>query len=605
MQVHNEATQFTLSNTTKQILADIRKDRNFNVDQYIHLKCELLNSYMRKSNLKTCVIAVSGGVDSAVVLALCNYASKMNNSPILNVVPVCMPATLIDGVVNQRELQPKVEELCEALGLTNTFINMNGYQSGSIVKSIKNTVEKAFNVVGSTWAEGQLVPYARTPVLYYITSLFTDKKEPAIVVGTTNRDEGACLGYVGKASDGMVDVQLISDMHKSEVYQVAKKLGVPDSIINAVPTGDMFDSRTDEEVFGASYDIVEIFISAHSGIRDDFSHRLLINNEDSDNLSKCFSSLIKLHRYNAHKYNVGSPAIHLDIMPSGISSPIIPGCVFGWKPDFELKYKENMFKLGNIIKPKFVAPVPFNDLSAITFGYNLHRNNIHLPAETKIRQYGDIKILENLLSPDLNSILLNMFKCNKSKKSNERGYITGESTYGSNRVSWYSVEFADLLWKTIRKTIDTLVVDDHTSNCSAVATDSIYRAVGINPLMRFIGYDDGGLLVPHYDYSYIDENYKSLYSLVIYLTTNKSGKTRFHKENDVEIKALNDWPLERALKFNEECVFDDFILEYAPVKFSAAIFPHYMLHDSMPIVNEEKIIIRTDIMFEQVKFSGF
>ena len=53
--------------------------------------------------------------------------------------------------------------------------------------------------------------------------------------GTTNRDEGAYLGFFGKASDGMVDLQPISDLHKSEVRALATRLGVPAEIVEAAP----------------------------------------------------------------------------------------------------------------------------------------------------------------------------------------------------------------------------------------------------------------------------------------------------------------------------------------------------------------------------------
>ncbi|WP_258957573.1 hypothetical protein [Legionella sainthelensi] len=42
-----------------------------------------------------------------------------------------------------------------------------------------------------------------------------------------NRDEGSYVGFFGKASDAMVDIQLISDLHKSEVKKLALFLNIP------------------------------------------------------------------------------------------------------------------------------------------------------------------------------------------------------------------------------------------------------------------------------------------------------------------------------------------------------------------------------------------
>ena len=72
--------------------------------------------------------------------------------------------------------------------------------------------------------------------------------------------QGGYIGFFGKASDGMVDIQLISDLHKSEVHALARHLDVPASVIAAVPTGDVFDGRTDEEMIGASYDFIELYM---------------------------------------------------------------------------------------------------------------------------------------------------------------------------------------------------------------------------------------------------------------------------------------------------------------------------------------------------------
>ena len=45
----------------------------------------MLNEYMRKSGLKGCVVSVSGGVDSAVIMALVEKAKRKENSPIQRV----------------------------------------------------------------------------------------------------------------------------------------------------------------------------------------------------------------------------------------------------------------------------------------------------------------------------------------------------------------------------------------------------------------------------------------------------------------------------------------------------------------------------------------
>ena len=117
----------------------------------------------------------------------------------------------------------------------------------------------------------------------------------------------------------MVDVQLISDIYKSEVYKVAEKLNIPKSILNVTPTGDMYDNRIDEEVFGASYDFVELymyFLHLNKSKKDDFKQSLSI--EALSEFVFYSKNLEKLHKYNKHKYLAKSPAIHLDLYDSGL-----------------------------------------------------------------------------------------------------------------------------------------------------------------------------------------------------------------------------------------------------------------------------------------------
>lgn len=231
MKVYNEQSDKKISDKLKEILKNIRKNRNFDAKDYIEAKTNLLNAYMRKSKLKACVIAISGGIDSAVVLGIVKKASEKENSPIKRIVPMLLPILKSTGVTNQEGATSRGEELCKSLGLKPYIVDLT-----SVNNEIRNSLEPVIGITGEDWAIGQLGPYSRTPILYYTTSLLNQAGFGAIICGTTNKDEGAYLGYVGKASDGLVDVQVISDIHKSEVYKVAKELGIPKSIIDVTPS---------------------------------------------------------------------------------------------------------------------------------------------------------------------------------------------------------------------------------------------------------------------------------------------------------------------------------------------------------------------------------
>lgn len=325
MKVYNEQSDKKISNQLKQILEDVRIKRNFNPRTYIDEKANLLNAYMRKSKLKACVIAISGGIDSAAVLGIVKKASMMSNSPIEKIVPMLLPISKSIGVTNQEDATLRGKELCESLDLKPYVVDLS-----LVNNEIRNSLEPVLEITGEAWAIGQLGPYSRTPILYYTTSLLNQAGFGAIICGTTNKDEGAYLGYVGKASDGLVDVQIISDIHKSEVYKVAKELGIPSSIIDVTPSGDMYDKRTDETVFGASYDFVELYLNyLNMENKQEFIESL--DEESKAQFEFYGKNLENLHRYNSHKYISKSPAVHLDLYDSSVKG--------GWDNYYEVTKK--------------------------------------------------------------------------------------------------------------------------------------------------------------------------------------------------------------------------------------------------------------------------
>ncbi|HAF76372.1 MAG TPA: NAD(+) synthase, partial [Maribacter sp.] len=66
------------------------------------------------------------------------------------------------------------------------------------------------------------------------------------------------VGFYTKYGDGGVDLSPIADLMKTEVYDIAKTLGVNKEIIDAAPTDGLWgDDRTDEDQIGASYPELE------------------------------------------------------------------------------------------------------------------------------------------------------------------------------------------------------------------------------------------------------------------------------------------------------------------------------------------------------------
>lgn len=289
-----------------------RKKRKFNTKNYINKKAKKLNEYMKNCNLDCCVIAVSGGLDSSVTLGIVKKAQLKYNSPIKRIEAISIPCNT-DGATNQDIAYLK------AKNVANHFdIKIKKIEISNPVMNFTKSIEKQIGLNSDPWSRGQAVSYFRTSSIYYTTSLLTNNGFKSIVIGTTNRDEGAYIGYFGKASDGMVDVQLISDIHKYELKKIAKYLDIPNQIINDSPTGDMYDGRLDEEVFGTPYDFVEFYTYYLEKSKNE--KKILINKMKKNNCFEEFQlmaiNIENMHRYNGHKYLGSSPAVHLDIIPA-------------------------------------------------------------------------------------------------------------------------------------------------------------------------------------------------------------------------------------------------------------------------------------------------
>lgn len=332
MRIRQRNQAATLGDQLAALLSAMREARRFEPGSYIDDTAALLNTYLERHQLGAAVVAISGGVDSGLVAALVAHASARPDSPLRRIVYVTAPVHSTGVVTGQNTaaaLAAKSMAAAAAQAGDNVDVTQCTLDLSDSYDHLEAATRAALGEEPDRWARGQLAATIRTPAVYYMASMLTAAGTPAVVVGTTNRDEGAWLGYVGKTSDGAVDIQPISDIHKSEVYACAEHLGVPVEVRDATPTGDMYDNTIDTDVFGAPYDFVELYLGllcdpelhAHAARR--------WNPDTADEYNTLAAALEALHAANAHKYLVGDPAVHLDLyprtVPGGQQNP-------GWVP---------------------------------------------------------------------------------------------------------------------------------------------------------------------------------------------------------------------------------------------------------------------------------
>lgn len=296
-----------------QPLIDLTKSlRQFDAKKYLLQKVCLINQFFSQNNLDACVLGISGGVDSAVCLKLLEKASQQENSPIKKIRALLLPIYSV-GTSGQDVATSRAEELVQ-----NTKCEWLIQDLTSAAAAYLEQTDK-YQQDSSAWAVGQLASIVRTPCLYFHAALLQQQGFASLVVGTTNRDEGAYLGFFGKASDAMVDLQPIADLHKSEVYQLAKLLGVPESIVQSAPRGDVWDNKADEEMIGAPYWFIELYLLMKEfNLVNDFILNNYLCPAEWEIFQQYAAAVEKQHQKNAHKYQVGSSAHFIDLMPRKI-----------------------------------------------------------------------------------------------------------------------------------------------------------------------------------------------------------------------------------------------------------------------------------------------
>lgn len=174
------------------------------------------------------VLGLSGGLDSATVAALCARALGPDR-----VLALIMPAP----VSPHRDVEA-AKKLAHGLGVRQKTIPLR-----SILEAFREHLDN-----GDKRAMGNLAARVRMTLLYYQANRLN-----YLVVGTGNKSE-ISVGYTTKYGDSACDILPLGDLYKTEVRELAKSLGVPESVIEKTPSAGLWPGQTDEGELGMSYE---------------------------------------------------------------------------------------------------------------------------------------------------------------------------------------------------------------------------------------------------------------------------------------------------------------------------------------------------------------
>lgn len=214
-----------------------------------------IKEYANKAGIKTLVLGLSGGVDSALVALLC----KRTGLPLLC---VNMPCHSSDSAYN------RAKAFADEYNLNITKIDLSSAHDVIYGQAKKLEVGRIKFDANRPVAVGGLRSCLRAPTLSFFANA-----TGGLIIGTGNRSEDNLTRYFQKYGDGCVDISPISDLFKAEVYELFNYLAVKMSdmlnndmppaakaISDAKPTADLWgpdSGQEDEKELGISYEEIE------------------------------------------------------------------------------------------------------------------------------------------------------------------------------------------------------------------------------------------------------------------------------------------------------------------------------------------------------------
>lgn len=223
---------------------DLKKICEDNWEYFVEQMIEFIrikhnyNSASGKSN--KAVIGISGGVDSALVAALAVRALGPDN-----VILVKMPYV---GMSSKGSIEDS-DLLAAQLGVNDIRESPINEIADAIIRAAEASGKKM-----SALGKGNAMARARMSVLYAIAG-----ENDGRVLDTCNLTE-VLVGFFTKHGDGASDLNPVGELYKTWVWILARKLGVPECILNKKPSAELEKGQTDENDMGITYRALDLVL---------------------------------------------------------------------------------------------------------------------------------------------------------------------------------------------------------------------------------------------------------------------------------------------------------------------------------------------------------
>lgn len=204
---------------------------SIDTDLATRILCGFIRDQTQKAGLPRAVIALSGGIDSALSATLAARALGPEN-----LLAIRMPWR--DSAPNSLA---DADLLIEALGLPALTVEITPMVAPLFERFPQMDRRRRGNVMAR---QRMIVAYDQSVAW------------SGLVMGTSNKTE-FLLGYSTIYGDSGAALQPIADLYKAQVRQLAAALDVPRSILDKAPSADLWEGQTDEDELGFSYEQVD------------------------------------------------------------------------------------------------------------------------------------------------------------------------------------------------------------------------------------------------------------------------------------------------------------------------------------------------------------
>jgi NAD+ synthase len=188
-----------------------------------------------KTGLKGVVLGLSGGVDSSLGCALAVRALGLER-----VLAVKMPYR-----TSAPESEADADLVASQLGVPTERVDITPMVDAYFAGRPEASPLRCGNYMART----------RMACLFDLSA-----REGSLVMGTSNKTE-LLVGYGTWYGDMASSLNPLGDLYKTQVWQLARHVGLPDRVVSKTPSADLWQGQTDEGDMGITYAAADAILS--------------------------------------------------------------------------------------------------------------------------------------------------------------------------------------------------------------------------------------------------------------------------------------------------------------------------------------------------------